>query len=105
MTKPVLLISNVEISIVKTNPPGFATRVEGQVGTPGWTGFALDHPIYIAPPPDGIYEADMVGEPAGGIVIQVETPFCFEENWVPFPADLKGLRVHGATNSITAMLE
>jgi hypothetical protein len=105
MTNPVLLVSKIEISIIKTNPPGLATRVEGEVGSPGWTGFALDHPIYIAPPPDGIYEAEMVGDPPDAVTAQVKTPFCFEENWVPFPADLKGLRVCCATNSVTAMLE
>lgn len=105
MTSPVYSITSLTIAVVKTNPLGLAITVEGEVGTPGWTGFALDHRIYIAPPPDGIYEADMVGMPPGGGVADVVTPFCYEETWAPFPASLKGLKVYSATNAVTVALE
>jgi hypothetical protein len=105
MTTPVYTVTRLNITVVKTKPPGLAISVEGEVGTPGWTGFALDHRIYIAPPADGIYEADMVGVPPGGNVIQVVTPFCYDETWAPFPADLKGLKVYSATNAVTVALE
>lgn len=105
MTSPVLSITELNIAVVKTDPLGLAIEVEGQVGTPGWTGFALAHRVYIVPPPDGIYEADMVGEPPSGTVIQVVTPFSYDEIWAPVPADLKGLKVHSATNCLTAAIE
>jgi hypothetical protein len=105
MSTSVHSITGLNLTIVKTDPLGLAITVEGEVGTPGWTGFALDHRIYIAPPADGIYEADMVGVPPAGNVIQVVTPFCYDETWKPFPADLKGLKVYSATNDITVALE
>lgn len=105
MTTPVLSITSLDITVVKTNPLGLAIEVEGEVGTPGWSGFALEHRIYIAPPADGIYEADMVGVPPSGNVNQVVTPFCYDETWAPFPADLKGLKVYSATNDRTVALE
>jgi len=105
MTAPVHAITRLNIAVVKTNPLGLATTVEGEVGTPGWSGFALDHRIYIVPPPDGIYEADMVGVPPGGGVADVVTPFFYDETWAPFPADLKGLKVYSATNDLIVALE
>ena len=98
-------VSKLDISIVKTNPPGLAINVEGEVRTSGWTGFALNHYVYVNPPADGIYEADMVAVPPGGIVLQVITPFAHDETWPAFPAEhLKGFRVYSATNSVTTML-
>ena len=102
MTALVSAVRRLGIAIVATDPPGLAITVEGEVGAPGWTGFALDHYIYIARPPDGIYEADMVGVPPAGDAIPAVTPFRHDETWAPFPADLQGLRVHAARNSATA---
>jgi len=105
MTQRVYSVSGLNIQIVKTNPLGLAIQVEGEVSTPGWTGFALSHYVYVNPPADGIYEADMMGVPPSGNVIQVITPFCHDETWAPFPEEhLKGLKVYSATNSVTAML-
>lgn len=104
MTALVFAVRRLGIAIVKTDPPGLAIAVEGEVGTPGWTGFALEHRIYIAPPPDGIYEADMVGAPPAGPAIGVVTPFRHDETWAPFPADFQGLKVHSASNSATTAL-
>jgi hypothetical protein len=100
-----LAVSGLDLSIVKTDPLGLAIAVEGEVGTPEWSGFALAHRIYIAPPADGIYEADMVGVPPSGNVIQVVTSLGYDETWAPFPADLNGLKVYSATNAITVALE
>lgn len=104
MTQRVYSVSCVEIAVVKTDPLGLSIHVEGDVSTPGWTGFALNHYVYVNPPADGIYEADMVAVPPPG-GIQVITPFTYDETLAPFPeAHLKGLKVYSGTNSVTAML-
>ena len=75
MAQPVHSITRLNIAVVKTNPLGLAIEVDGEVGTPGWSGFALSHYEYVVPPPDGIYEADMVGVPPGGNVISASRRF------------------------------
>lgn len=74
-------------------------------GRPAGPGFALVHRVYIVPPADGVYEADVVGVPPSGTVIQVVTPYAFSQIWGHFPADLKGFKVYSATDSVTTMME
>ncbi|MDQ4088066.1 MAG: hypothetical protein M3177_08695 [Pseudomonadota bacterium] len=104
MAARVYSIESLNISVVKTNPPGLQVHVEGQVTSSGWTSFALNHFVYITPPADGIYEADMVGEPPSDVSLPVLTPFEHAETRMPFPDDLKGLKVYSATNSVTATI-
>ena len=79
MPARVYRVDKVDLSIVKTNPPGLEVHVAGQVANSGWSGFALKYFVYISPPADGIYEADMVGEPPDGPSIPVLTPFSHGE--------------------------
>lgn len=104
MTSIVHALTALGIAVQESDPPGLRIDLAGKTGTPGWSGFALDHHVYIAPPPNGVYEADLVGNPPPGHVIQVVTPFTHAETWKPFPDGLKGLKVNAATNSITVML-
>ena len=105
MAAPVSSITRLNIALVGSDPPGLAIRVEGEVPALGWRGFTLDHPIYIARPPDGVYEAEMIGEPPAGRAGRAAVPFSHHEIWVPVPADLTGLRVRAATNDMVAMLD
>ena len=104
MTARVYSIESVDISVVKTNPPGLQVHVDGQVASTGWSGFALQYFVYINPPADGTYEADMVGEPPDDSSLPVLSLFSHDETRMPFPGDLKGLKVYSATNSVTALL-
>lgn len=105
MASNVYSVTRVNIEIAESEPPMLSIHVEGEASTSGWSGFRLEHYVYIQPPPDGIYEADLVGVPPGGIVLQVITPFGFDTTWPNFPREhFKGLRVHAATNSVTTML-
>ena len=74
MTKVREVIS-ANLTIMRTHPPSLSISVEGNTATPGYTGFHLSHYVYITPPADGIYDADMVATPPTGIVIQKITPF------------------------------
>jgi len=105
MTTPVYSVSTLSIAVLESQPPKLSIRVSGQVSTPGWTGLKLVHRVYVVPPADGIYEADAVGTPPGGIVPEVLTSFSFNEIWGHVPADLKGFKVYSATNSVTTAAE
>jgi hypothetical protein len=100
----VLRIGEVNLVINESEPPQLQIHVEGDVSTPGWSDFDLAHRIPIVPPADGIYEADVYGRRPGGAEPDVVTAFEFDDVWTPFPADLKGLRVYSATNSVTTAL-
>jgi hypothetical protein len=85
MTTPVHSVTRLDIAVVKTNPLGLQIEVEGNVGTPGWTGFALSHYLYVVPPADGIYEADMVGVPPSDNVLRSSRRFAIAKSGSPSP--------------------
>ncbi len=98
-------IDGVSLTVLRTHPASLSISVEGQTSTPGFTNFHLEHYVYINPPEDGIYNADMVATPPRGVVIQVISPFEHQEVWENYPAEhLKGVRIHGATNDVVIML-
>jgi hypothetical protein len=104
MSQKVLSVSQVELSVLESNPPILVVRVTGEVPTPGWTQFALARRVPIVPPADGIYEADAYGEPPSGAEPEVVTAFTFADQWKDFPSDLKGVRIWSATNDVTSAL-
>lgn len=91
--------------MLRTNPPSLSITVEGKTSTPGYTDFHLEHWVYVTPPEDGVYDADMVATPPGGNVIQVITTFEHQEEWENYPHEhLQGMRIHSATNEMVVML-
>lgn len=101
MAQPVYSITHLSTATLESDPPILAIQIKGETSTPGWSGFKLIHRVYVTPPADGIYEADLVGMPPGGFVPQMIAPFAHAEFWKPFPDDLTGLKVYAATNSMT----
>lgn len=98
-------IDNVSITVLESNPPQLSISIEGQTSKPGFTNFHLEHYVYITPPEDGIYDADMVATPPSGPVIQVISPFEHQEVWENYPEEhLNGMRIHGTTNDVVVML-
>ncbi|MGY3695007.1 hypothetical protein ACVIGA_005087 [Bradyrhizobium sp. USDA 3240] len=74
---------------------------QGDVPTTGWSHIRLSPRYYVAPPADGIWDFDFIGdEPTGGVG-QVILPVA-AEIIAAHPAWCTGVRVHSATNSITA---
>jgi hypothetical protein len=73
----------------------------GMVTTTGWSQAHLQPFIYIQPPPDGIWDLVFVAKPPSGIVADVVSPICTTYVWKLGGYDLKGVRVHSATNTIT----
>jgi hypothetical protein len=54
---------------------------------------------YFVAPADGIWEYDMLTCKPSGIVAQVITPVTAKDKWESPPQSLKGIRVHGDTQS------
>jgi hypothetical protein len=99
-------IDNARLTVLRTHPPSLSITVEGKTSTPGFTEFHLEHYVYINPPADGIYDADMVATPPAGIALQVITPFEHTEVWEGYPVEhLKGMRIHSGTNNLEAMVD
>jgi hypothetical protein len=105
MTKKVLEVTEVTLSILKKQPPILVIACKGNVPTDGWSNGQLIPYIYIAPPADGIYEFDFVADEPTGFVPQVITEIAaapFE--WEGFPETLKGVKVYASTNYKTAII-
>lgn len=102
MTKKVLQVLEIELSIQKTNPPILVIKTNGEVNTGGWSHGRLVPFIYIMPPQDGIYEFDFVAESPDGMVPQVISPIEAEPYfWSNYPSELKGVKVYASSNSLT----
>lgn len=98
-------VSEVELAILESFPPKLRIAARGTVPTAGWTNPRLEPFIFIQPPPDGIYEFEFVADPPEGPVSQVITPVEAVYVWENIPDGLKGVRVHAAQNSKTALLD
>lgn len=100
----VLEVTDVELSILKKLPPALSIMAYATVPTPGWTEPELIEWIYVMPPPDGIYDFDLVAERPTGIVPQVITPIVGTHVLQDIPPGLKGVRIHASINSKEALL-
>lgn len=99
-------VVDVELKLLKSNPPQLHILAIGLVGSAGWTNPRLEPRVYIQFPPDGIQDFDFVADPPQGTVIQVVLPIDASKLWKEPPFDkLKGVRVHSATNSVEAYVE
>lgn len=102
--KKIYHIDSVDSIISKKNPPTLEISSVGKTATGGWdkkSGELVPY-VYVNPPADGIYDFDFVAtapEPSE-IVPQVLTPITANTyTWEKYPPDLKGVRVHGNSNS------
>ena len=96
--------SVISLKISREQKDQLLILASGQVPTPGWTDPALEPYVYIQPPPDGIYDFTFVATPPSGPVPQVLSTISVKDQ-IPLTPDLKGVRVHGATNSMEALLD
>lgn len=85
---------------------GFSTKfvyvtVAGSVRTSGWSDLRLLPRIHVVEPADGIWDIDVVGEPATGPALQIITPVALADTFIA-PPWLKGVRLHSETNALAA---
>lgn len=103
-TVKVMEVTEVSLTIFKTNPPILCIYTEGIVPTLGYQNGRLVPYIYIKPPADGIWDFDFVADKPDGPVPQVISPIAAVYMWSDFPGDLKGVRIHAAHNKVVANL-
>jgi hypothetical protein len=79
-------------------------KATGSAAGPGYTDAQFLPRIYPGPPPDGIYEVDVVAtKPAGAAA--AATPIEVKGEWSSYPqARLKGVRFMARTNAVEAAL-
>ena len=104
MKKLVLVVKEIQLSILKSNPPKLAITVIGVVPTSGWQNPELVEYIYVQAPPDGIYDFDFIAEPPQGTSLQVFTPITVSHVWDGKIEDIKGVRIHFSKGKIEQML-
>lgn len=101
-------IKSVALVTLESYPPQIAVRVVGEAPTGGWNnkGQLIEY-IYFVPPVDGIYDMDLVSEAPNpnAPVVQVVSEITGFHVINPIPEGFKGVRVHGASNSVVAMLD
>ena len=80
-------------------------KATGKTATAGYYNLAFLPRINAAPPPDGVYDVDVIGYTPQGPAAQVLTPVDAKGEWTNYPkARLKGVRFNAANNSVVAML-
>lgn len=93
-------ITNLEVSLLKSNPPRLYIKARGLTSSSAWTNIELVPHIYVTPPADGIVEIDFMGLPPKGVrnpyLEKVIAPPLVSE----IPEWLKGIRVITETNSM-----
>jgi hypothetical protein len=103
--KKILKITEIELIILKKNPPALSIICKGQVDSGGWSNGKLVPYFYIYPPVNGIYEFDFIADEPSGPVTTVISDITTEEYlWDNFPSDLKGVKIYASSNSKTKKL-
>jgi hypothetical protein len=99
-------IGSVTQASISVDRPGVLTmKASGTTPTSGYTNLGFLRRIYPAPPKDGIYEMDVVGDKPAGPSAQVVTPVEVTGGWEPYPAEhLKGVKFISQSGSVVAML-
>lgn len=99
-------IVKVDSATVETSKSGdsLILKATGSAAGAGYTDAQFLPRIYPAPPPDGIYEVDVVAtKPAGAAA--APTPIEVKGEWSSYPKDhLKGVRFMAKTNAVEAAL-
>jgi hypothetical protein len=99
-------VTSVRLSLNKKLPPDLIIEADGETRSNGWTNAELQPWIYLQPPPDGIWAFDFVAEPPSGPSNPVITPIQASPYvWEDLPSEVRGIRVHSETNSVTEHLK
>lgn len=99
----VMKVETASIEVGKTGD----LLMKAQADTPsaGYSDQGFMKRIYAAPPPDGIYEFDVVATKPSTPGAQAVTPIKVEGDWKQFPKDrLKGVKFISKGNEVVAML-
>lgn len=100
--EPIVKVDTAVVEPGKT-PDSLILKATGDTSGPGYTDATFLPRIYPGPPPDGIYEVDVVAtKPAGAMVAQ-QTPIEVKGDWSHYPAaHLKAVRFMAKDNQVIA---
>lgn len=99
-------VQSLTSGAITVGPDG-ALQLTAAATTPsaGYTDMGFEPRIYAAPPPDGIYEVDVVATKPAGVAAAVVTPVEIKGSWGSYKKErLKGVKMISRTNSVVAML-
>ena len=99
----VMTVVDVELKIIKSNPPQWSITAIGTVNSGGWTNPRLRPRFYPVFPDDGIQDFVFDADPPDGIAIQPVLPIAATELWPNPPKHVKGVRINSASNSIEVL--
>ena len=86
-------------------PDSLVLKATGKTDVAGFYNLAFLPRINAAPPPDGIYDVDVIGYRPQGAAAPAVTPVETKGEWANYPkARLKGVRFMGKNNAVVAML-
>lgn len=104
MTKRVLEVVSVKLSLRKSGATTLQIRTEGLVAGSNWRKGQLRPFVYGKPPADGIYEFEFVAEQGigkAGAAIEKITAAVYL--WPDVPKGFKGVKVYALENSVVKM--
>jgi hypothetical protein len=100
----IMEVDSASVAPAKT-PGTLALTATGKTATAGYYDLVFLPRINAAPPPDGIYDVDVIGYKPQGAAAQAVTAVETKGQWANYPKDhLKGVRFIAANNSVVAML-
>lgn len=86
-------------------PDALTLKATGKTAAAGYYDLAFVPRINAAPPPDGIYDVDVIGYKPQGAAASAVTPVEADGDWTGYPkARLKGVRFYAKNNAVVAML-
>jgi hypothetical protein len=100
----ILEVTEVKLAVLESFPPKLRIDALGKVPTGGWSNPRLKPHIHIQAPPDGIYGFDFVADPPAGPAVEIISPIEVTDIWENSPEGVKGVRIHAAQNSKTALV-
>jgi outer membrane biosynthesis protein TonB len=95
--QPIHSITNIDVQVAERQPPFAQVTVNGTANTGGWTDIELK-PLQTLVKEVGMLSFTLVGTPPSGPATQAMTPVVATIKIDPLPADVKTIRVIGATN-------
>ncbi len=98
-------ITDVQLAILKSEPPMLSITASGNVTTRGWSNPLLIPYVYIVSPEDGMYEFDFSTNRPTGMVIQAISPIAASTILEEIPKELKGVRIHASVNAKEAAIK
>jgi len=96
-------IEQIQLNLMKSNPPQLGVFVQGQVTSSGWTNPRLV-PLESDLAEDGILDLEFLADPPTGISMPVLTSVAADFVWDKEADRVLGARVVARTNEMTSLL-